>query len=95
MPPESTYSAVLPQGKALLLLTDPRTTDAAAGGAEATGGVGIVFLAVGVVLVATGLPTARPNYRSRGWCPGLFLFRAGTGDGHITSAFPDGQHAGR
>lgn len=59
--PDTTYSAVLPQDKALLLLTDPRTADAATGGVETTGGFGIAFVAIGVVLVAVGLLTLRSN----------------------------------
>lgn len=59
--PDTTYSAVLPQDKALLLLTDPRTADAATGGVEPTGSVGLVFVAIGIVLVATGLLVAQSN----------------------------------
>ena len=59
--PDTTYTAVLPQDKALLLLTDPRTADAATGGVETTGSVGLVVVAIGVILVTTGLLVARAN----------------------------------
>ena len=61
VPPDATYSAVLPQDKALLLLTDPRTADAATGGVEPSGSAGITILAIGVVIVTTGLLIARAN----------------------------------
>lgn len=53
--PDTTYAAVLPQDKALLLLTDPRTADAASGGVETVGGVGLSLIAIGVVLMVTGV----------------------------------------
>ncbi|MXR42712.1 hypothetical protein GRX01_15365 [Halobaculum sp. WSA2] len=55
VPKGTTYPAALPQDKALLLLTDPRTADAAAGGVGSSGGIGPVLVAVGVMLVALGL----------------------------------------
>ena len=59
VPEGTTYPAALPQDKALLLLTDPRTADAAAGGVGSSGGVGPVLVAAGAVLVALGLVTWR------------------------------------
>jgi len=55
VPTGTTYPAALPQDKALLLLTDPRTADAAAGGVESSGGIGLVLVATGETLVALGL----------------------------------------
>ena len=61
VPADTRFPAVLPQDKALLLLTDPRTADAAAGGVDPTGGIGVVLLAIGVVLVSMGLLTVRSS----------------------------------
>lgn len=55
VPKGTTYPAALPQDKALLLLTDPRTADAAAGGGGSSGGIGPVLIAAGVMLVALGV----------------------------------------
>ncbi|SHH36034.1 hypothetical protein [Halobaculum gomorrense] len=63
-PADATYPGVLPQDKALLLLTDPRTADAAtgasgaAGAADPSGGVELVLVGVGAVLIAVGLTVA-------------------------------------
>lgn len=55
VPPGTTYPAALPQDKALLLLTDPRTADAAAGGVAPSGGVGPFLVALGLAVAAAGL----------------------------------------
>lgn len=55
VPAGTTYPAALPQDKALLLLTDPRTADAASGGVGSSGGVGPAMVGAGAVLVALGL----------------------------------------
>ena len=66
IPPGTSPPAVLPQDRALLLMTDPRTADAATGGVasgSATGssGAGLILVAVGVVLIASGVLLARSN----------------------------------
>ncbi|WP_435063841.1 hypothetical protein [Halobaculum sp. EA56] len=55
VPAGTTYPATLPQDKALLLLTDPRTADAAAGGVGSSGGIGPVMIGIGAMLVVAGL----------------------------------------
>lgn len=57
--PDTTYPAVLPQDKALLLLTDPQTAEVATSSVEASSGVGAVLLGVGVVIVALGVLLSR------------------------------------
>ena len=61
VPPGASLPGVLPQDKALLLLADPRTADAATGGVGVTGDIGAVLVAVGAVVVATVFLMAESN----------------------------------
>ena len=61
VPAGTTPPAALPQDRALLLLTDPRTADAAAGGVGSSGGIGPVLVVAGALLVALGLFIYRAN----------------------------------
>lgn len=58
VPADTTLAGVMPQDKALLLLTDPRTADAAAGASGSTGGLDVVLVGVGAVLIAAGIAVA-------------------------------------
>lgn len=57
--PDTTYPAVLPQDRALLLLTGPQTAEAATSSVEASGGVGAVLFGGGIVIVALGVLLSR------------------------------------